>query len=224
MQPVHTGTFTMQSYEFPHNPQKDHGKFSLSYVLRFLSSAVFPLFPLPLSFRNTESCHQELVQVLMRHIVDSHIAYLSALPYYFLRGIASCPVIVKETADMGIPLQNVHCLRQVTCRIEHYAVRDGKSPLERKIGKIIHEPFKYKYRVIPPVSVIASDTGDVLRGYGPLKIWVTEFDATASASESDREILSAPYAVVYLHTFFRCDILRNPSFCEVLQQYGVAKR
>ena len=159
----------------------------------------------------------------MWHIVDSHIAYLSALPYYFLRGIASCPVIVKETADMGITLQNVHCLRQVTCRIEYHTVRNGKSTLERKIGKIIHEPFKYKYRVIHPVSVIASDTGDVLRGYGSLKIWVTEFDATASASESDREILSAPYAVLYLHTFFRCDIRRRYCSSTVLRSGDIRR-
>ncbi len=125
---------------------------------------------------------------------------------------------------MGIPFQQVHCLRQVACRIEYHTVRNGKSPLERKIGKIVHEPFKDKYRVIHPVSVLPSDAGNVLRGYGPLEIWVTEFDASASASEPDREILSAPYAVVYLHAFPRCDIRRNPPFCEVLQQYVVAKR
>lgn len=176
------------------------------HVLNFLPSAVIPFLLFLKPVHNAEPCHKELVQVLMRHIVDSHIAYLSALPYYLLRGIASCPVIVKKTADIGITLQNVHCLRQVICRIEYHTVRNGKSPFERKIGKIVHEPFKYKYRVIHPVSVIAFDAGDVLRGYGSLKIRVTKFDATASASESDRKVLLAPYAVVYLHTFFRCDI------------------
>lgn len=121
---------------------------------------------------------QEFVQIIVRKIVYRLVTYLPALPLDFTSRRLARPVVIQETTDMAVFLQDIHRFGQVGHRIKHHAVRNGLPPFERKVGKVIHETFEHQDR--RPVLFIraSSDMCNVLGGYGSLEIRIPQLIQT----------------------------------------------